>query len=77
MIEIELLDRSVADLRLKANKEKMEMDEIENQMRMLESKYNIKKIQVTQMKAKLDEKMKIASEARKAYSKVYHISNIL
>lgn len=52
------------------NKEKNEMDEIQNQINTLKAKYDLKKLELNQLNNKLDDKMKIVNEAKRAYSRV-------
>ena len=68
--KIEMLDRSVSEMRMQVNKESSEMNDIANQMATLKSKYDMKKLSVMQMTKKLEEKTKILSEARNAYNKI-------
>lgn len=49
------------------------MDEIEGQMNTLKAKYDLKRLEVHQLSSKLDEKLKIMNEAKKAYSKVIYL----
>ena len=67
--KIEMLDRSVSEMRMQVNKESSEMNDIANQMATLKSKYDMKKLSVMQMTKKLEEKTKILTEARNAYNK--------
>ena len=46
------------------------MDDIGNHINTLKAKYELKRLEVHQLNSKLDEKVKIVNEARKAYSKV-------
>ena len=57
--KIEMLDRSVSEMRMQVNKESSEMNDIANQMATLKSKYDMKKLSVMQMTKKLEEKTKI------------------
>lgn len=50
--------------------EKAEMNEIENQMNTLKTKFEKKSLDVYTMSNKLEEKLKVLNEAKKAYSKV-------
>ena len=68
--KIEMLDRSVSEMRMQVNKESFEMNDIANQMAILKSKYDMKKLSVMQMTKKLEEKTKILTEARNAYNKI-------
>ena len=68
--KIEMLDRSVSEMRMQVNKESSEMNDIANQMATLKSKYDMKKLSVMQMTKKLEEKTKILTEARNAYNKI-------
>lgn len=68
--KIEMLDRSVSEMRMQVNKESSEMNDISNQMATLKSKYDMKKLSVMQMTKKLEEKTKILTEARNAYNKI-------
>ena len=68
--KIEMLDRSVSEMRMQVNKESSEMNDIANQMATLKSKYDMKKLSVMQMTKKLEEKTKISTEARNAYNKI-------
>ena len=68
--KIEMLDRSVSEMRVQVNKESSEMNDIANQMATLKSKYDMKKLSVMQMTKKLEEKTKILTEARNAYNKI-------
>ena len=68
--KIEMLDRSVSEMRMQVNKESSEMNDIANQMATLKSKYDMKKLSVRQMTKKLEEKTKILTEARNAYNKI-------
>jgi hypothetical protein len=49
------------------------LDNIENEMNNLKTKHDIKKLEISQLSSKLDEKNKILNEAKKAYSKVFFI----
>ena len=44
--KIEMLDRSVSEMRMQVNKESSEMNDIANQMATLKSKYDMKKLSV-------------------------------
>ena len=68
--KIEMLNRSVSEMRMQVNKESSEMNDIANQMATLKSKYDMKKLSVMQMTKKLEEKTKISTEARNAYNKI-------
>ena len=68
--KIEMLNRSVSEMRMQVNKESSEMNDIANQMATLKSKYDMKKLSVMQMTKKLEEKTKILTEARNAYNKI-------
>ena len=68
--KIEMLDRSVSEMRMQVNKESSEMNDIANQMASLKSKYDMKKLTVIQMTKKLEEKTKILTEARNANNKI-------
>ena len=68
--KIEMLDRSVSEMRMQVNKQSSEMNDIANQMATLKSKYDMKKLSVMQMTKKLEEKTKILTEARNAYNKI-------
>ena len=68
--KIEMLDHSVNDLRNQVNRETTEMNEIANQIAALKSKYDMKKLSVTQMTKRLQDKTKILNEARNAYNKI-------
>ena len=68
--KIEMLDRSVSEMRMQVNKESSEMNDIANQMATLKSKYDMKKLSVMQMTKKLEEKTKISTEARNTYNKI-------
>ena len=68
--KIEMLDRSVSEMRMQVNKESSEMNDIANRMATLKSKYDMKKLSVMQMTKKLEEKTKILTEARNAYNKI-------
>ena len=46
--KIEMLDRSVSEMRMQVNKESSEMNDIANQMATLKSKYDRKKLSVMQ-----------------------------
>ena len=50
--KIEMLDRSVSEMRMQVNKESSEMNDIANQMATLKSKYDMKKLSVMQMTKK-------------------------
>ena len=67
--KIEMLDRSVSEMRMQVNKESSEMNDIANQMATLKSKYDMKKLSVMQMTKKLEEKTKILTEARNVITK--------
>ena len=75
-IEIDLLDKNVKDLKSQIEKEKNEMDNIEAQINTLKAKYEVKRLDLYQMNGKLEEKMKILSEARNASIKVNFLTCI-
>ena len=70
LIEIEILDKNIKDLKSVIDKEKNEMDAIEAQINTLKAKYEMKRLDVYQLNSKLEDKTKIVNEAKKAYTKV-------
>ena len=53
--KIEMLDRSVSEMRMQVNKESSEMNDIANQMATLKSKYDMKKLSVNMKTPRLAE----------------------
>lgn len=68
--KIDMLDRSVNEMRMQLNKETSEMNDIATQMAALKSKYESKRLSVMQMTKRMEEKTKILTEARHAYNKI-------
>jgi hypothetical protein len=54
----------------KTSNDKQELKEIENEMNAMKAKYELKKHELNQNNSKLEEKMKILNEAKRAYTKV-------
>lgn len=64
------MERSIKEQKSVIDGEKNEMDEIEAQINTLKAKYEMKKLEVYQLQSKMDEKVKMVNEARKAYTKI-------
>jgi hypothetical protein len=64
------LEHTIEDLKFKMNNDKQELKEIENEMNSMKAKYDLKKHEIGQQNTKLDEKLKVLNEAKKAYTKV-------
>ena len=67
---IEMLDRTINELRNQLNIQTQEMNEIGSQYQSLKSKFDMKKMSVLQLTKRLEEKTKILNEARRAYNKI-------
>ena len=67
---IGILENAINELRMELTKETSEMTELGNQYQSLKSMYDMKKLTVMQMTRKLEEKTKILTEARRAYTKI-------
>ncbi len=64
------MEKSIKEQKSVIDGEKNEMEEIEAQINTLKAKYEMKKLEVYQLQSKMDEKVKMVNEARKAYSKI-------
>lgn len=64
------MDKNISDLRGTIGKEKSEMEDIENKINTLRAKYDLKKCELNQLNNKLEDKLKIVNEAKRAYSRV-------
>jgi chromosome segregation ATPase len=69
-VKIDALESTINDLRGTIGREKSDMEEIENQINNLKAKFEIKKLEVYQLNSKLEEKTRIANEARRALTKI-------
>ena len=67
---IEMLDRTINELRNQLNIQTQEMNEIGSQYQSLKSKFDMKKMTVLQLTKRLEEKTKILNEARRAHNKI-------
>jgi chromosome segregation ATPase len=67
---IEMLDRTINELRNQLNVQTQEMNEIGSQYQSLKTKFDMKKMAVLQLTKRLEEKTKILNEARRAYNKI-------
>jgi len=65
-----LLEKNIKDLKCVIDKDRGEMNNIEAEINGLKAKYELKKLDVYQSNCKLEEKIKIVNEAKKAYTKV-------
>ncbi len=64
------MESNISDLKVTIEKDKGDMQAIEMEMNSLKAKYELKRLEVHQGNSKLEEKMRIVLEARKAYNKV-------
>jgi len=64
------MEKSIKEQKSVIDGEKGEMEEIEAQINTLKAKYEMKKLEVYQLQSKIDEKVKMVNEARKAYTKI-------
>jgi hypothetical protein len=55
----------------KMNNDKQDLREIENEMNTLKAKYDLKRHELNQQNNKFEEKVKVLSEAKRAYTKVF------
>lgn len=68
--KIEVLARSIADLRDQLNIQTQEMSQITSQVTRLESDYNLKKMELMTLTRKLEDKTKVLQQARMSFDKV-------
>lgn len=65
------------DLKHVVNEEKTQLDEIAREMQMIKNKYDIKRQELQQLNIKVEEKSKLLSEAKKAYTKILDNTNMI
>lgn len=68
--KIEVLARSIADLRDQLNIQTQEMSQLSSQVTRLESDYNLKKMELMTLTRKLEDKTKVLQQARMSFDKV-------
>jgi hypothetical protein len=64
------LENTIDELKHRMINEKQDLAEIESEMNGLKAKYELKKIEISQQNNKLDEKVKVLNEAKRAYTKI-------
>lgn len=72
---IEKMEKTVSEQQAKLAEDTKEMNELLNQKEEIKAKYTSKQIEVATLSKKINEKIKILDESRKAYNKV-RIKNI-
>lgn len=55
---------------MKLSEEKLIMNDMENQINSLKTKYEMKNLDVYNLTSKIEEKTKVVNEAKKAYTRV-------
>lgn len=73
LLEINSLDRTIDQLKAKSSRERYELDELDKQINSLKAAYELKRHELHQTNRKLEEKIKISMEARKAYTTVFKL----
>lgn len=70
LLEINGLDRTINEMKSQLAKETFELDQMNNQIASLRSQYEMKKMSLTLMNSRLNEKTKLLLEAKKGYNSV-------
>ena len=70
------MEKTVSEQQAILAQNTLEMDELMRQMTEIKRKYDAKQLEVTTLSKKINDKLKLLNESRKAYNKVkYYLFN--